>query len=379
MPPRLCYPRFGILTYERQIMAELLRGRPALTIEWRASLGLDLLETASLVSIVHDFEGLGTWLVEAASTIPPRLRRDFDMVLRLTNYPQAVIESVATAVLGDDAPGHADADALFADLAALDAPTCQRMIGNILLKSVQRHTLPIPTPPEELLADVERLEQALRDIHAPVDHVEAAQLLRSPTEWRDLLVSSLQRFWERVYRNQWQRTRAQLARNVEFHRHQTYTGDIAAIFTAVTGRQIPDRVRPQLLQVEHVRFVPSLYLGPYVSVLFHGSSATIFYNGEGTPVADALPRVPIDDLYHPLTALADKTRLTIVAMLDGTELYAQEIVDRLGISQSAVSRHLQLMVDMKVLNVRRGERGAKFYSINTATLQRVAQHLREFR
>ncbi|MBV9789869.1 MAG: winged helix-turn-helix transcriptional regulator, partial [Chloroflexi bacterium] len=76
---------------------------------------------------------------------------------------------------------------------------------------------------------------------------------------------------------------------------------------------------------------------------------------------------------------ADKTRLMIVAMLNGRELYAQEIVDRLGISQSAVSRHLQLMVDMKVLNVRRGERGAKYYSINTIALQSVAQRLSEFR
>lgn len=359
-------------------MAELLRGRPALTVEWTVSLGLDLLETISLVAVVHDFEGLGTWLLEAASALPARLRRDLELALRLTGYPQAVIETVAEAVLAPDAPGHVDADALFASIAALDAPTCQRMVVQIVTTSMQRRELAGTASAEDILADDEALEGVLRAMQVPVDVAEAAQLLRAPTEWRDLLLSTLQRFWERIYREQWARTHPQLVRNVEFHRRQTYVGDIAALFTAVTGRQIPDRVRPGLLNAEHARFVPSLYLGPYVSVLFNTASATIFYNGEGTPLADAGMRVPIDDLYHPLTALADKTRLAIVAMLDGRELYAQEIVDRLGISQSAVSRHLQLMVDMKVLNVRRGERGAKFYSINTQTLQHVAQQLREF-
>lgn len=359
-------------------MAELLRGRPALTIDWLASLGLELLSTVSLVSVVHDFEGLGTWLLEAASAIPARLRRDLDLALRLTGYPQAVSEVLAAAVLGPGAPGHASADALFADIAALDAATCRQMVEDVVAKSIQRRELVVEPSAQSLLADDELLEDLLRQLDIPVDVAEAAQLLRAPTEWRDLLLSCLQRFWERVYREQWAQTQGQLLRNVEFHRRQTYSGDISTIFTAVTGRQIPDRVRPRLSDVEHIRFVPSLYLGPYVSMLFNDANVTIFYNGEGTPVADTAARIPIDDLYHPLTALADKTRLSIVAMLDGRELYAQEIVDRLGISQSAVSRHLQLMVDMKVLNVRRGERGAKFYSINTTTLQHVAQQLSEF-
>lgn len=359
-------------------MAELLRGRPAPTVEWAVSLGFDLLETLSLVSVVHDFEGLGTWLLEAASALPLRLRRDIELALRLTGYPQAVIETVAEAVLPPDAPGHSDADAFFAAIAALDAATCRQIVAQIIGKSIKRRDLAITETGDELLKDDEALEAALRQMQPPVEVAEAAQLLRAPTEWRDLLVSCLQRFWERVYRDQWARTKPQLVRNADFHRRQIYIGDIAAIFTAVTGRQIPDRVRPALLEAEQVRFLPSLYIGPYVSVLFSATTATIFYNGEGTPIADNATRVAIDDLYHPLTALADKTRLTIVAMLDGRELYAQEIVDRLGISQSAVSRHLQLMVDMKVLNVRRGERGAKFYSINVPTLQHVAQQLREF-
>lgn len=359
-------------------MAELLRGRAALTIDWLVSLGLDMLETNTLLTAVHDFEGLGVWLHEASSALPVQLRHDLDLALRPSGYPQAVIETIAAEVLGDNALGHASAEALFADIAALSPAACKRMVEQIIAKSISRRELDEPRPAAELLADPEALENVLLRLHTPVDPTEAARVLGAPAEWRNLLLQSLQRVWERVYREQWEHTRERLVRSVDYARRQSYGGDLAAIFTGVTGRQIPDRVRPRLLEVERVRFVPSLYLGPYVSVIFDGEMATVFYNGEGTPLADN-GRPQVDELYHPLTALADKTRLSILAMLDGRELYAQEIVDRLGISQSAVSRHLQLMVDMKVLNVRRGERGAKYYSVSVAVLQRVAQRLSEFK
>lgn len=360
-------------------MAELLRGRPALTIEWRNSVGLDLLSTVSLVTIVHDFEGLGTWLLEAYSALPPRLRRDLDLAFRLTNYPQAVVETLASRLLDDDQAGHRSAEGLFNDLAALDEATCRQMIETVLTKSIARRDVATESTPAGLLNDTEALETVINQLQPPVETAEAVNLLTEPTEWRDLVLSVLQRFWERIYRPQWEQTRDQLTRSVEYHRRQAYPANFSATFQLVTGRQIPDSIRARLNEIEHVRFIPSLYLGPYLTFLFNESTATIYYNGEGTPIPETASAPQIDELYHPLTALADKTRLAIVAMLDGREMYAQEIVDRLGISQSAVSRHLQLMVDMKVLNVRRGERGAKYYSINAPALQRVAQRLNEFR
>ncbi len=358
-------------------MAELLRGKPALTVEWIASLGLDLLSTASLVTVVHEFEGLGTWLLEAFTALPTRLRRDLDLSMRLTHHSPAVVEVIAVELLGPGRVGHTDAAAFFAELAALDEPTCRRMIETVLTKSISRHEIITTYTTAELMVDIEALETVLKDMHPPVEVSEAALLLHAPTEWRDLILSALQRFWERLYAEQWSQTRSQLLRNVEHHRRQSYPVELGSLFNAVTGRQVPDRVRPRLVDIEHVRFVPSLYLGPYVSFLFDETTTTVFYNGQGAPLTDSnAPQ--IEDLYHPLTALADKTRLGIIAMLNGHELYAQEIVDQLGISQSAVSRHLQLMVDMKVLNVRRGDRGAKYYSINRPALQRVAQRLSEF-
>jgi DNA-binding transcriptional ArsR family regulator len=374
----VCYSHQRGYSGENSIfMAELLRGRPALRSEWIVSVGLDLLATASLVTVVHEFEGLGTWVHEAYSAMPSRLRRDLHLALRATNYANAVMETVAAAVLGPGAPGHFDIDALFRDLEALDVATCEQIVHTALARSLERHNIVIDVPLTGLIADDALLHTTLQRLGPPVDVPDAIQLLRDPTHWRDRLLGALRGFWEQLYAVQWAGTVDQLQRSVDHHRRQQYPVDFGGLFTAVTGRQVPERVQGHVGEIEHVRFVPSLYFGPYVAVLFDGPRATIFYNGEGTP-ATAANNTQIEELYHPLAALADKTRLAIMAMLDGTELYAQEIVVRLGISQSAVSRHLQLMVDMKVLNVRRGERGAKFYSINVPELERVAQRLAQF-
>lgn len=360
-------------------MAELLRSRPALKAEWVVSLGLDLLATASLITVVHEYEGLSMWLHEAHSAASPRLRHDLTLALRATKYPQAVLEAFAAKMLGPRARGHTDINAFFDDLAALDETTCQRIAETILDRSLKRHDIHVDAPPRDILANDELLTATLQRLDPPVDILDAARLLRAPTEWRDLLLSALRRFWDRLYKQQWEQSVDQLNRSIEYHRRQQYPADFTGLFMAVTGRQVPERLQSRIGQIEQVRFVPSLHFGPYVAFLIADQLATIFYNGEGTPAAPAVDGTYIEEMYHPMAALADKTRLAILTMLDGTELYAQEIVDRLGISQSAVSRHLQLMVDMKVLNVRRGERGAKFYSINVPVLQQLAHRLSQFR
>jgi len=58
-------------------------------------------------------------------------------------------------------------------------------------------------------------------------------------------------------------------------------------------------------------------------------------------------------------------------------MYAQEIVDAVGLSQSTVSRHLQLLERTEVLTTRQ-MRGMKFYSINRASGRAILgalQHL----
>jgi ArsR family transcriptional regulator len=81
-----------------------------------------------------------------------------------------------------------------------------------------------------------------------------------------------------------------------------------------------------------------------------------------------------EPLLEALRALGDQNRLHILELLSEGELYAQEIVGRLGIAQSAVSRHLSLLERAGLVKVRpRG--GMKYYAVEETQLKSVAGSL----
>lgn len=53
----------------------------------------------------------------------------------------------------------------------------------------------------------------------------------------------------------------------------------------------------------------------------------------------------MDDLIKPLKALGDESRVTILWLLESRELCSCEIQELVGLAQSTVSRHLQLLED----------------------------------
>ncbi|MGD8398556.1 MAG: metalloregulator ArsR/SmtB family transcription factor, partial [Anaerolineae bacterium] len=164
-----------------------------------------------------------------------------------------------------------------------------------------------------------------------------------------------------------------MERSIAHHRLHNAGLAFRALFSSVTGRQVPERIAAELPGVRSVIFCPSCYVGPYVAYSRYRTEMVVFYNCRSTPPLPAVTGGTA--LYPPLKALADETRLQIVAMLRRREMYAQEIVDRLDISQPAVSRHLNLMATAGVLTIRR-EGNAKYYAVNQETLSRVADSIR---
>jgi ArsR family transcriptional regulator len=79
-----------------------------------------------------------------------------------------------------------------------------------------------------------------------------------------------------------------------------------------------------------------------------------------------------------LSALADDTRLQILDLLavEG-ELRAQDIIDRLGISQSSASRHLSQLAATGYLHVHRCE-GAKCYSLKRERIDDTLGDLKRY-
>jgi hypothetical protein len=262
---------------------------------------------------------------------------------------------------------------LMAHLETISGQQYQRVALRALARGITPH--PEPEALAALLDQPSEWATYLARVESEWEPETVATLLRDGDGLKSRLLGALRGFWERVYSQEFEATRPVMERSLAFHQAQPPNPVFRDLFVAVTGRLIPEQVAELLPLVRRVTFVPSCYVGPYVAYTHYDEHLILYYNCRSAPagptVADG------GSLYPPVKALADETRLQILDILRGRELYAQEIVEQLDISQPAVSRHLNLMVAASVLQMRR-EGNAKYYSINGKTLAQLADALRTF-
>ena len=363
---------------------DLVQGRPALQAEFRVSLAHDLLHVISLVIDAPWIEGLDQWVYATHAALPPTLKSDMQTGLILIQKSDTLALWMHQLPL--DAPPHQDFAAFIAWLDGFDAENFRDLIESTLehLAEYLCQEEGSEQPPALSVEQPEGLKPLLSEKLSEGQAERALRLVRSPSELKAQFISLLTRFWEQFYREEYQRCLPLMERSVAYHRNQNYSGDFDTIFTAVTGRR-PLKDRDSYDDAERVVFFPSCHIGPYVTIQDARALRPVVilhYNCRPTgapergPEQDQVPAV--QDLFPPLKALSDETRLQILTLLDGRELYAQEIVDLLDISQSAVSRHLKLMLSGGLLTVRRQD-SMKYFSINEETLAALADRLRGFR
>jgi ArsR family transcriptional regulator len=137
-----------------------------------------------------------------------------------------------------------------------------------------------------------------------------------------------------------------------------------------------------------------MHLGSFMSFILYPHDVVIFFSAENVldgggetsvasvPISQASdsPIAGVDtlegnELLESLRALGDPNRMRILDLLGSGELYANEIVGRLGIAQSAVSRHLS-QLERSGLVVVHPRGGMKYYGINCQRLAAVGETLR---
>jgi DNA-binding transcriptional ArsR family regulator len=194
------------------------------------------------------------------------------------------------------------------------------------------------------------------------------------------LVFVLTRFWEDHGRELDAIDRPIIQRSMSYHERQEYSGTAAEIFLAVTGQAVlGDAFAAMLEKARHLVFIPSCYIGALAMFSVPpGDDETLLvsFNARSTGVNEGAQGEIVSQVFAPLKALADETRLHIVTLLRGRELYAQQIVDQLKQSQSTISRHLNLLVTGGILSTRE-ESGRKYYSIHMPSVERFLEQLHE--
>jgi len=359
---------------------DLVRGKTPVAVDFCLSLAYELVQALSRVVAAPFYEGFDQWVYATHAALPADLKAEIEVVLLLLEKAGFFFRTLGQAPSDD--PVHHSFSAFFAWIDALSADEFRGSVEAMLeavATYLREHEGLEVSPPS--LDDVDGLRAFLGQKFAEEHLDRIVQLMRDPAELKARTIATITRFWEQYYREEYERALPLMQRSVTYHQQQNYTGDFPTVFTAVTGRLLPDAYADEAEMTERAVFMPSCHIGPYVAFqCLEGPERVLLmtYNCRPTGVPEGEQLPAIQDLFPPLKALADETRLQILSMLSGRELYAQQIVDRLDISQSAVSRHLQLMVAGGVLVVRK-EDGMKFLSVNEETLAALADRLRSFR
>jgi DNA-binding transcriptional ArsR family regulator len=186
-----------------------------------------------------------------------------------------------------------------------------------------------------------------------------------PAALQSLLTRYLDHFWQTHLKEEWDRVLPELEEAVAaFDKIDTTGMSHFEVIETVARRNLRGVYRAEVLSsYDTLRFIPSFHIGPYVLRFSDGQELRIVFNahhllaiarrGEGTDHAYVLDR---------LKALGDETRLEIIRLLKSQgELGTQEIIDRLGLSKSAASRHLRQLCANNIVELRVDEDGIRKY------------------
>lgn len=323
--------------------------------------------------------GFDVWLIDCWRSLDDGLRHDLDLLLGFSGRLLYYIEELLFAF---DAlsPDRLDAtfDDYFAFLSGLPALRYQEMAAHAVVRVYHDRGL-TETPPASDNPGDWRMFLRPAITRATID--EAAAVITSPDQLKRRTLALLEGFWAQAYRAEHERNLAELQRSVRFAQVMSHPA-VQVTFSELTGHRLPEVINDALKDVERVMYSPSVHLGEFVQYILYPPTLILYFNPQtilrNQPSQSRAPRpdqrIDTEQVLEGLRAMSDPSRMRIIEMLREREHYAQEIVARLSISQSAVSRHLSTLEDADIVTVRPAN-GMKYYAIDRARLRLIAHHL----
>ncbi|CAN5552918.1 hypothetical protein BH23CHL5_BH23CHL5_05660 [soil metagenome] len=366
-------------------MGELVAGRPIVQLQHQISPALDLVSYMSLLYRAVPGSGISPELVTARRALPDDVRSDLDL---LHGFSGRLLYYMEEPILAIDPLGALRG--LTADeIALLLEDRDPSHFLEMALRALSRVHRDLDTGEQAPAIDN---EQAWREYLLPAlttaSPEDAYALIKSPPELKRRTVSLIRNIGVSGFSVAYGVHLPTLQRARELA-ERTINQGFGLAFSELTGNRLPSSLVSKLGEIERVTFCPSYYLGCFVSYILYPPNLVVYYgapeylnrvspasetNGRHREVIRASSPLQEDALLEALKALSDSNRLSIVELLSTGELYAQEIVARLGIAQSAVSRHLSLLERACLIKVT-PRRGMKYYSLNEQTMDNVASSL----
>ncbi len=364
-------------------MGELVAGQPALQIETAVSLPLDIVSVLSLLHRARPSSGLDPWLIDARARLPDDLLENLDLLHgfsgRLLYYPEEPVLRFQPLRLDRREAGFDDLIQFMQDS---PAETYRDMLAHALKRvhlDLERRWKP-PT-------DAESWQAALAPALTSVSLEQAMALVENPVGLKQRTIDLYQGVWDALYREA-REDQLPLLRDAARRGSALTDRGFPQAYAALTGQRVPGVLDQPPPSISRVVFCPSAHLGRFVSYIANEPDLIVYF-----AAPQLLERFPEEVGHHvshtrlnsgsdadthnlldAVRALADPTRLRIVDLLLEGELYAQEIVGRLGVAQSAASRHLAQLERAGILTVR-ARRGSKYYAVDPHRLESIASAL----
>jgi len=318
------------------------------------------------LSRVKDYSGLDPWVVKTAESLDQELLQANQVVMQGLFYAWTPDRSWPSFLSYVD------------HLEMIDPLVLRDRVLDTYLElpcKKEKESEVDPISKEELLSDLDTFIAYLLSKFGE-EHVdetietEAYHLLSNPKKLRSFIVTHFRTMWTAVLETEWEKVyplieeSALAFQNVDF---SLMTAHEAVRY--ITG-QTDDKMDWLIEKSKRLIFVPTTHSGPYSYPFLSEDTGWILFNAR---LPDGLPRsasvLSRSELLVRLTALADETRLSILAITNEREqICSQEFIDILQISQSSVSRHLRQLSASGFLRERRTEAG-KCFTLNPERLK----------
>lgn len=345
---------------------ELFDGLTATSVATKAP------RSTSSLTPTSQFGGIDAWVIQTAAALTPEQR----------HRNRLVFEGLGDVLVPEsswpDFPSYVD------DLAAQNPVTVRDRMFQRITRQPDSHDQAKAPSTAALLADATLYVEQLARMYPneTIDEalqLEAHRLLNDPPALHELIVSHLRDMWINWLALEWSRREALLRGLIQALSRRTLPEATAAdTIRAFIGRDLPPDISVQLADIRRVIFVPTPHIGLYASRF--GSDATIWVFVNPARITGwSLRQSPVNprELLTKLLPLADETRLRILELLaQHGELSAQELIARLELSQSSVSRHVK-QLDGYIVE-RRAEGANKVYRLNPDTLDTTFGALKQF-
>jgi DNA-binding transcriptional ArsR family regulator len=275
-------------------------------------------------------------------------------------------------------------DDLLAFMAGIPASEYREMVGHALQRV--HADLEIRWRPP---VDEESWIGALAPALTTTPLADVLALIADPAQLKERTIALYEGVWKAVYEEACA-AELPMLREAALRGASLSDRGFSEAYAALTGQRVPDVLERPPATFTQVAFCPSAHLGNFVSYIAYEPDLIVYFSAprllDRCRERDAAPSPPPIgdrssisdqvDLLDAARALADPTRLRVLDLLLEGELYAQEIVGRLGVAQSAVSRHLSQLERAGLVTVE-ARRGSKYYAVNPDRFDALASALQE--